>query len=74
MLDFGWVFLLHQSKTMTSTGMYIYVSICLVGEGGNLRFASHVRYSTACVSAEQRHPHFSTLGPLSHLFSLLDTE
>lgn len=38
---------------MTSTGMYIYVSICLVGEGGNLHFASHVRYSTACVSVQR---------------------
>lgn len=70
MLDFGWVFFASSIQDHDLD----WVSICLVGEGGSLRFASHVRYSTACVSAEQRHPHFSTLGPLSHLFSLLDTE
>lgn len=52
MLDFGWFSLLRQSKTETLTGMYIYVSICRVGEGGNLHFASHVRYSTTCVSVQ----------------------
>lgn len=54
MLDFGWGFFFASSiqDHDLDWDVYIYVSICLVGEGGNLRFASHVRYSTACVSAE----------------------